>query len=132
MNYLERTILVTVFSCVLLGVGESVFAQAPQAAPIVQAPKAGSFFRTELYFGRSKPGGGTVSDDDWKTFLAEVVTPLFPGGFTALTGIGQYREKSGKIISEPSEVLIFFYSKRTRNESRTKIEEIRAAYIKKV
>lgn len=73
-----------------------------------------------------------MSDDDWKTFLAEVVTPLFPGGFTALTGIGQYREKSGKIISEPSEVLIFFYSKRTRNESRTKIEEIRAAYIKKV
>lgn len=131
MHYLKRTILVTAFSCVLLGAGESVFAQTAQAAPIVPTPKAESFFRTELYFGRSKPGGGLVSDEDWKAFLADTVTPRFPDGFTALTGIGQYREKSGKIISEPSEVLIFFYSKRARNESRTKIEEIRGAYRKR-
>lgn len=118
-------------SCSVGAIGESVLAQAAQAAPVVPTPKAESFFRTELYFGRSKANGGFVSEDDWKAFLADVVTPRFPDGFTTLKAIGQYREKSGKIISEPSEVLVFFYSKRTRNESRTKIEEIRAAYIKR-
>lgn len=121
----------TAFSCVLLGAGESVFAQTAQAAPIVPTPKAESFFRTELYFGRSKPNGGSVSDEDWNAFLAEIVTPRIPEGFTALKAIGQYREKSGRIVSEPSEVLVFFYSKKTKNESRTKIEEIRAAYRKR-
>ena len=88
------------------------------------------FLRTELYFGRSIPGGGFVSEDDWDRFLAEIVTPRFPDGFTSLKAIGQYREKGGRIVTEPSGVLIFLYSSRHRNASRVKIEEIRAAYIK--
>ena len=92
---------------------------------------ADKYYRTELYFGRSIPGGGMVSDEQWEQFLAEVVTPRFPDGFTILKGIGQYREKSGKIISEPSQILVFFYSTKTKKESRAKIDEIRTAYVKK-
>lgn len=88
------------------------------------------FYRTELYFGRSKPDGGMVSDAEWEKFLADEVTPRFPDGFTILKGTGQYREKSGRIITEPSQVLVFLYTKATRKESRQKIEEIRAAYVK--
>lgn len=88
------------------------------------------FYRTELYLGRSKPDGSFVSDGEWERFLADVVTPRFPDGFTILQGTGQYREKSGKIISEPSQVLVFLYTKATKRESRRKIEEIRAAYVK--
>lgn len=86
------------------------------------------FYRTELYCGRSKPTGGMVSDEEWEKFLADEVTPRFPDGFTILKGTGQYREKSGKIISEPSNILVFLYT--DRKESRLRIEEIRAAYVK--
>ena len=89
------------------------------------------YYRTELYFGRSIPGGGMVSEEEWAHFLAEEVTPKFPGGFAVLKGQGQYREKTGKIISEPSQILIFLYPAKTRKTSRAKIDEIRAAYIKK-
>jgi Protein of unknown function (DUF3574) len=89
------------------------------------------YYRTELYFGRSIPGGGMVSDEEWAQFLAEVVTPKFPDGFTVLKGQGQYRESTGKIISEPSQILIFLYAAKMRKTSRAKIDEIRAAYIKR-
>lgn len=92
---------------------------------------ADSYYRTELYFGRSIPGGGMVTEDEWDKFLAEVVTPRFPDGFTILKATGQYREANGTIDREPSEVLLFFYPARKRTASRRKIEEIRSAYVKK-
>lgn len=91
---------------------------------------ADKFFRTELYFGRSKPDGSFVTEDEWKDFLDREVTPRFPDGFTVLDGSGQYRDKIGTIVKEPSKVLIFLYPKKVRKESRAKIEEIRAAYSK--
>lgn len=91
---------------------------------------ADRYYRTELYFGRSKPAGGSVTEGEWKKFLAEVVTPRFPDGFTILKGTGQYREKSGKIITEQSEVLVFLYRGTKLNSSRRKIEEIRKAYMR--
>jgi len=106
----------------------SVRVSDPDIEVVEQADK---YCRTELYFGRSIPDGGMVTDEQWEEFLAEVVTPRFPDGFTILKGIGQYREKSGKIISEPSQVLIFLYSSKTKTESRAKIEEIRKEYVKR-
>ena len=61
---------------------------------------------TELYFGRNIPGGGEVSDADWRRFLDDVVTPRFPEGFTVLDGEGQYRMADGIIIRERSKVLV--------------------------
>lgn len=109
--------------------GNSAVGQSQEAVRSRNLVKI-EFFRTELYFGRSKTDQTIVSLEEWNQFLAEVVTPRFPDGFSVLKAIGQYREKSGKIISEPSEVIVFLYSRKTRNESRTKIEEIRAAYLK--
>ena len=98
------------------------------ACAVVESEK---YYRTELYFGRSIPGGGLVTDEQWEQFLAEIVTPRFPDGFTILKGVGQYREKSGKIISEPSQILVFLYASKSKNESRAKIEEIRKEYVKR-
>jgi len=113
---------------VLQGKAAPIYASSATALAIKAAGE--KFYRTELYFGRSKPDGGMVSDSDWEKFLADEVTPRFPDGFTILKGIGQYREKSGKIISEPSQVLVFLYAKEAKKESRRKIDEIRAAYVK--
>ncbi|MGD9563348.1 MAG: DUF3574 domain-containing protein [Pyrinomonadaceae bacterium] len=118
---------------ILFALGPSTMGQSAvqPARPPTTAARAEKFYRTELYFGLSKPDGTMVSDDDWKAFLAEVVTPRFPDGFTVLKGMGQYRTKSGRIVSEPSEVVIFLYAGRDKRASRTKIEEIRAAYVKR-
>ena len=109
---------------------EAAIAQVPGPARTSAAVKAEKFLRTELYFGRSKPDGLQVSDEDWTRFLAEIVTPRFPDGFTVFKATGQYQEKSGKVIKEPSTVLVLLYPRKTRTESRTKIEEIRTAYKK--
>src|SRR5215204_3225075 len=84
---------------------------APAAPPAIRAEK---FYRTELYMGMSIPGGSMVSDDAWEKFLSEVVTPLFPDGFSILGGRGQYREASGVIAKEPSHILVFLYRRAAR------------------
>lgn len=68
-----------------------------------------SFLRTELYFGLSKPDGGTVSTEEWRLFVDETVTPRFPDGLTVLEARGQWRSQSGAIVSEDSRVLILFH-----------------------
>src|SRR5215203_4392269 len=60
------------------------------------------FLRTELYFGTAKADSSTITEDEWKIFLADVVTPRFPDGFTVLTGYGQFRDSGGKIVRENS------------------------------
>ena len=49
------------------------------------------FARTELFFGRAKPDGSMVTDEEFHSFLDEIITPRFPNGLTALPGTGQFR-----------------------------------------
>lgn len=106
-------------------------AQTASREQVQPAAKAQKFYRTELYLGRSRSNGPIVSDEEWSGFLSDTVTPRFPDGFTVIKAAGQYRDKTGAIISEPSEVLIILYSASSRKESRAKIEEIRTAYIQR-
>ena len=125
--------LPTVFLLFVIAFGWSPLAASsfPSRYSISSTIAIEKYFRTELYFGRSIRGGGKISDEQWKQFLADEVTPRFPDGFTVLSGYGQYRTKAGVITSEPSEVVIFLYTAKIKNASRAKIDEIRAAYIKR-
>lgn len=58
-----------------------------------------------LYFGTDKPGGGTVSPEEWSGFLAAAVTPRFPAGLTVWSASGQWRSADGTITREDSYVL---------------------------
>jgi hypothetical protein len=58
-----------------------------------------------LMFGRNIPTGGTVSDSAWSVFLADVVTPRLPAGFTVFRSEGQWRGDDGMIAREPGFVL---------------------------
>jgi hypothetical protein len=74
-------------------------------APVIAAPPAPVAAEQEwvadrLFFGRGIPGGGTVSDEQWTAFLAEVVTPRFPDGLTVLSGEGQWRDVLGAVVRE--------------------------------
>jgi len=73
--------------------------------PIRRAAAIGDTVADRLYFGRSIPDGGTVTDSAWSAFLREVVTPRFPDGLTVYQTYGQWREPDGRIAREESFVL---------------------------
>lgn len=87
------------------------------------------FARTELFFGRAKPDGSMVTDEEFHTFLAEIITPRFPNGLTALPGTGQFRGANGMLMREESVFVILLYPADDKNSS-TRIEEIRQTYRK--
>lgn len=53
-----------------------------------------------LFFGTSIPSGGQVSDDDWKAFVKDVVTPRFKDGLTVVEGDGQWLDPRGDVVRE--------------------------------
>jgi len=53
-----------------------------------------------LFFGTNIPSGGRVSDDEWKTFVRDVVTPRFKDGLTIFEGDGQWLDPRGGLVRE--------------------------------
>ena len=87
---------------ILLLVGACASAQTGNQSVVPRGDSldTSSFVSDRLFFGRSIPEGGTVSDSAWTTFLAEVVTPYFPNGLTVWRGEGQWRDPGGKQVQE--------------------------------
>jgi hypothetical protein len=115
--------------------GPALLASAqPDDAPRAQAGTAGThrlvgepWMRTELYFGTAKPDGSVVTDDQFRRFLNEQITPRFPDGLTFLPGQGQFRGSNGRIVRERSMLVILLYPPQAR-DSNKKIRDIRRAY----
>lgn len=84
----------TLFACAQPG--PSAFCAAP-LKPAVEV---------NLYFGRDKPTGGEVSDAEWASFLADVVTPQFPAGLTVMDARGQHRDPAGVIGAERTKLVV--------------------------
>jgi hypothetical protein len=82
---------------------------APSPRPAGPVPDTVSLARTELVFGRRRPDGGIVTDAEWGAFVAEHVTPRFPNGFTVLDATGQYRDRAGRIVTEPTKILLIVH-----------------------
>jgi len=59
----------------------------------------------ELFFGRDIAGRPSVSDEDWRKFLDEEVTPRFPDGLTVEDAAGQWKGTGGAIVREASKHL---------------------------
>lgn len=53
-----------------------------------------------LYFG-----SGEVKPEQWREFLATVITPRFPAGLTSWAAAGQWRNDAGMLEKESSYVL---------------------------
>src|SRR5688572_17241836 len=70
------------------------------APAVAVAPGPEAMVIERLFFGRSIPGGGVVAEEDWRTFVREVVTPRFPDGFTVLRGEGQWLGADGTLARE--------------------------------
>ena len=85
-----------------------------------------SMVRDTLYFGRNRPRGGTVREAEWRRFLNETITPRFPDGLTVVKATGQWRNASGQIEREASEVVTVLHSGDLT--ARGKVSEIIAEY----
>lgn len=96
-------------------------ASAPPAFAGSCPSQGAQMARTELLFG-----AGHVSAAQWKSFLAHEVTPRFPKGLTALDGYGQWNDAKGRLIAEPSHVLILWHPPGADADAR--IDAIRDAY----
>jgi len=82
---------------------------------------------TRLYFGMAIPGGGAVSEADWRRFLAREVTPRFPDGLTVHEARGQWRDtRTGRLVRERSRVLLLLH--RGTAKARAAIAAIVARY----
>jgi hypothetical protein len=65
-----------------------------------------------------------VSDEEWRRFLDEEVSPRFPAGFSVADIDGQYRNAGGGIVRERSKQLLIVGPGR----DETKLKAIRDAY----
>jgi hypothetical protein len=84
-------------------------AQAVPGQAVGMCPASGTaYVRTTLYFGMTH-SQGVVSEDEWRTFVRNEVTPRFPEGFTFWTASGQWRRPNGSISHEPAKVLLVMH-----------------------
>ncbi len=90
-----------------VGSSIKVHAQTPQAP--ADSSNLNILTKDELYFGRSKPGGGMVSDSEWQQFLNSQITPRFPDGLTVVDAYGQYLNSAGKLTLEKTKLVILIY-----------------------
>ena len=88
---------------------DTTFEQPPQQPTFSPCGPAGTaHVRTTLYFGLTRPSG-RVSEDEWRTFLRQQVTPRFPDGLTVWEAQGQWRRSDGRISRERSKVLLLVH-----------------------
>ncbi|GGN12031.1 hypothetical protein GCM10010967_55000 [Dyadobacter beijingensis] len=86
--------------------------------------------RSDLYFGRDIPGGGTVTEQQWKNFSDSVISNYFPEGYTEWDANGRWRDTdTKKTITEPTKVVTFF-GKMTRQRSAA-LDSIAQRYLRR-
>jgi hypothetical protein len=88
------------------------------------------YVQTILVFGLSKPGGGSVSEEEWTSFVDTYVTPEFKEGLTIVDSDGQWMMESGEVIKEDSRILILLYENESGAEVDDSIEQIKETYKK--
>jgi hypothetical protein len=67
-----------------------------------------------------------VSDQQWREFVQNVITPRFPKGPTILGGYGQWQDRTGQIQREGSRLLILLHPAAAAVDQ--KIDEVRQLY----
>jgi len=86
------------------------------------------YTKTELYFGMSIPGGGTVSEAEWLAFEDTVITRILNNGSTVYNAQGKWKNESGQVITEKTKVVMAL-NLMTPDVS-AKLDDIRRRYKK--
>ncbi|HEX9985911.1 MAG TPA: DUF3574 domain-containing protein [Thermoanaerobaculia bacterium] len=70
------------------------------ACSSIQQPVMQPGVSDRLFCGLSIPGGGEVSEQEWRGFVREEVTPRLPEGFTMWRAEGYWRDRTGAPVTE--------------------------------
>jgi hypothetical protein len=82
---------------------------------------------TDLYFGMSKPGGGMVTESEWKNFKEKQIVRVFKEGSTVFNAVGNWHDAANdKLVAEPTHVVVYFYKKSPRISKQ--IDSLRYLY----
>jgi hypothetical protein len=73
------------------------------AEPSPSHPQLGTYVLETLFFGE-------ISESNWQSFLADVITPRFPLGLTVINANGQWQGPGGAITHEASKVVMIVYA----------------------
>ncbi len=107
----------------------SANAPTPVTASLSACAVGDAMVETQLFFGLSKPSGGTVGPREWEAFVAREIAPRLPEGFTVLDGAGFWRDAAtAKTISEKSKVVVRL--RPPGAEADATLDAIAAAYKK--
>ncbi|MFM0285790.1 DUF3574 domain-containing protein [Paraburkholderia megapolitana] len=106
-------------------VGASDPVSAAQLCPRVNGVQEIS---AELLFGRNVKGRRPVTDKEVRQFLADVVTPRFPDGFTTWRTQGQWLDKDKNHVTKEESFVIQIVASGTQ-DTLDHISEVRSAYI---
>jgi hypothetical protein len=97
------------------------------APPPVACRLGDAMVETQIFFGMSKPDGGTVSERAWLAFVDAEIAPRFPEGFSVIDGAGYWRDRAtAKTISEKSKVVVRLHP--ANDDADAAIHAIAAAY----
>jgi flagellar biosynthesis regulator FlaF len=83
--------------------------------------------QVDLFLGRDISGVGEVSQQQFQSFVDNVITPLFPDGLTIFDTQGQFQDSTGTVIEESSQVVSLIIEDTESNE--TAINKIASEYI---
>ena len=119
--------IIIVLLCALSLAACDSFGSKQAGAPVCPLPGQSRYTVAQLFFGRDIPGRGPLTDTEWNNFVARSITPEFPDGFTVIDGAGQwYDQESGKLIHEPSKILLLAAD--PDSDLKTRIGSVIAAY----
>ncbi|WP_306714175.1 DUF3574 domain-containing protein [Burkholderia dolosa] len=93
-------------------------------------PGAHAALQADLLFGRDVAGRGPVTDAERAAFLADVVTPRFPDGFTYWDTQGQWRDRATGAITREASFVVRIVADDTR-DTRVRLDAIRRTYAER-
>jgi len=101
---------------------------APSTRPVPICAGGEVMMQTTLWFGLSKPKGGSVSSQDWMRFIDKEVTPRFKSGLSVYDAQGQWLSENGQLAREKSKALVLIYN--FDSDSNSRVEALRDQYKK--
>ena len=111
----------------------AIFAAAASVAACATAPAVPACpdgqqrLRTaQLFFGRNIGDKPAISDEAFRRFADEELTPRFPDGLTILDGGGQWRGPENQLIREAAKIVLIVLP--VRSDALQRVNAVRAAY----
>jgi hypothetical protein len=78
----------------------------PVPVAVPEPPPPPQWVRSELIFSLQRKDGAEVTQGEWETFIAEVVSPRFTDRLTVVEALGKSKGMEGSFAREPVNIII--------------------------